>query len=89
MLARLQIIGFVYLKIMYGIKTMNIRNKETWYYPRGLKNTKWRKRYFHRYGRWLWDIKLLEIDIEANDLILHKLKTSMLSLLTTLQNKFN
>ncbi len=59
-----------------------------WYYPRGTNSPKWRKKYFYKYGSWLWDEELLEAEISHIDRILYMLRPYNSPILTYLQNKY-
>ena len=48
--------------------------KAKWYYPRGINSHTWRKKYFYKYGKWIWTDELLEADIPRVDIILYMLK---------------
>lgn len=61
--------------------------KAKWYYPRGLDNVFWRKKYFYKYGKWIWGDELLEADISRVDIILYMMKPFTTPFLTMLQNK--
>ncbi|MBK6914501.1 MAG: hypothetical protein IPJ03_16270 [Ignavibacteriales bacterium] len=49
-------------------------DKAKWYYTRGLNNVLWRKKYFNKYGRWIWGKEMLEADTSMLDRILHTIK---------------
>ncbi len=61
--------------------------KAGWYYPRGINSQTWRKKYFYKYGKWIWTDELLEADISRADIILCMLKPMTTPFLTLLGNK--
>jgi len=63
----------------------DLSGKAKWYYPRGLNNIFWRKKYFYKYSKWIWGNDLLYIDIPKVDIILYMLKPFKTPLLTILQ----